>query len=424
MRPVLRIMGIVVVFCATSVAWLILGGLTVARSDDSTRALRGEVQELWGTPQHQSAPSLQFQWQVQELVEREVETEKGTRTVREMATVTKYESVSPSSTRLKVGLESDLRRKGLVWYSLYDVDLDGVWTYEHTLDRDGELVITFPFPDSSGVYDRFTFTVDGVDYASSATPVNGRVTHRMPIAMGQTVSLRAGYVSRGLDEWRYVPAQGVGRIQDFELVMDTDFQDIDFPTYTLSPNEKTRTDEGWTLRWQFDRVVTGHGIGMITPRRIQPGELASSLSFSAPVSLLFFFLVIFVLATLRAIEIHPVNYLFLAGAFFAFHLLFAYLVDHVAVELAFAACSVVSVFLVTTYMRLVVSDRFAFVEAAAAQGIYLIGFSLAHFWSGYTGLTITVLAILTLFLLMQLTGRIRWTDALAGRGLTAPAGTG
>jgi hypothetical protein len=42
-----------------------------------------------------------------------------------------------------------------------------------------------------------------------------------------------------------------------------------------------------------------------------------------------------------------------------------------------------------------------------------VGFSLAHFFPGYTGLTISVLAILTLFILMQLTGRVRWTHVLA-----------
>ena len=61
-------------------------------------------------------------------------------------------------------------------------------------------------------------------------------------------------------------------------------------------------------------------------------------------------------------------------------------------------------------------DRFAFREAAAAQLVYLVGFSLAHFWDGFTGLTVTILAILTLFLLMQLTGRIRWSETL-----TAPS---
>ena len=59
--------------------------------------------------------------------------------------------------------------------------------------------------------------------------------------------------------------------------------------------------------------------------------------------------------------------------------------------------------------------RFAFIEAGLAQFVYLVGFSLAHFWEGFTGLTVTVLAILTLFLLMQWTGRVRWSEALRAR---------
>jgi inner membrane protein involved in colicin E2 resistance len=120
-----------------------------------------------------------------------------------------------------------------------------------------------------------------------------------------------------------------------------------------------------------------------------------------------------VLARLRGLDIHPLNYAFLGGAFFAFHLLFAYSVDHLSVRLAFAIASAVSIFLVASYLRLVVSARFAYVEAAVAQLVYLIGFSLAHFWEGFTGLTVTVLSIVTLFLLMQLTGRIRWSVALS-----------
>ena len=64
--------------------------------------------------------------------------------------------------------------------------------------------------------------------------------------------------------------------------------------------------------------------------------------------------------------------------------------------------------LVVSYLRLVVDSRFAFGPATAAQLIYLIGFSLAHFWEGFTGLTVTVLSIVTLFVLMQLTGRVNW----------------
>src|SRR5690606_31650124 len=104
---------------------------------------------------------------------------------------------------------------------------------------------------------------------------------------------------------------------------------------------------------------------------------------------------------------HPINYALLGGAFFAFHLLFSYSADHLSVPWAFGISSVVSLTLVVSYLRLVVSPKFALREAALGQLVYLIGFSLAHFWDGFTGLTITVLAIVTLFLLMQATGRMR-----------------
>ena len=89
--------------------------------------------------------------------------------------------------------------------------------------------------------------------------------------------------------------------------------------------------------------------------------------------------------------------------------------DHLPVTYAFTLSSVVSVFLVVSYLRLAVSSRFAYVEAGTAQLVYLVGFSLAHFWEGFTGLTTTALAIATLYLVMQLTARVSWSTVLAGK---------
>jgi inner membrane protein involved in colicin E2 resistance len=107
------------------------------------------------------------------------------------------------------------------------------------------------------------------------------------------------------------------------------------------------------------------------------------------------------------------NYFFLACAFFSFHLLMAYLVDHISIHLAFAICSAVSVVLLVSYLRLVVGMRFAALEAGLAQVIYLILFSYAFFFEGFTGLAITVGAILTLFITMQMTARVRWSEKFA-----------
>jgi hypothetical protein len=57
------------------------------------------------------------------------------------------------------------------------------------------------------------------------------------------------------------------------------------------------------------------------------------------------------------------NYFFLAGAFFAFHLLLAHLADHISIHAAFAISSAVSILLVVSYLRLVVNLGFALVDA-------------------------------------------------------------
>ena len=61
------------------------------------------------------------------------------------------------------------------------------------------------------------------------------------------------------------------------------------------------------------------------------------------------------------------------------------------------------------------------VEAGGAQFLYLILFSYAFFFKGLTGLAVTIGSVVTLFAVMQLTGRIRWAEKFGGRGNALPA---
>jgi hypothetical protein len=410
----LRLFAIVVVYGVTCVAWAVLGGITSARSSSQSSELRGKVEGLWGQPQAQTAPALKVRWTTEHTVRRQETTNGVERTILERIPESHEKEVGLAATHVDVDLHLDQRLKGLSWYSLYDVRFRGVFTYAHDEPFAGTLHVEHRFPDPAGVYDGFQITIDGAP--REVSPKNGAVEVEVPVSPGQKIALGIAYKSRGMDAWRYTPDRGVVALRDFHVAMTTDFAAIDFPPGSLSPSTKEPEGAGMRLRWDFEQVVTGHDVGMAMPQRLQPGQLAASLSFSAPVSLLFFFVILMSLARLRGLDIHPVNYLFLGAAFFAFHLLFAYTVDRLPIPHAFALASAVSIALVTSYLRLVVSPRFAFVEAGLAQLVYLVGFSLAHFWEGYTGLTVTVLSIVTLFLLMQLTGRVRWgapTDQVA-----------
>lgn len=243
---------------------------------------------------------------------------------------------------------------------------------------------------------------------------------------GAEGELVAAYHSQGQKSWRYVLGRKTGgnegdnstqvsQQNDFHMLIRTDFAGFDFPENALSPTSKHQTADGWVFQWDYQNLISGFDVALKMPEKLQPGPLAGEISYFAPVSLFFFFFLIFILSTMRGIDLHPMNYFFLAGAFFSFHLLIAYLADHISIHAAFAISSAVSIVLVVTYLRLVVNLRFALVDAGLAQLLYLVLFSYAFFFQGFTGLAITIGAILTLFVVMQMTGRIRWDEKFEKR---------
>ena len=307
---------------------------------------------------------------------------------------------------MDVDLRLDHRQKGLLWYSTYVADFSGSYLFTNDTGQDRTVTLTWPFPAAKAIYDNLAFFLDGQPLAFRND--NAEATAVVTIASGAHRTLKVGYRTQGMDSWEYDFGSGVSQVRDFSLRMRTNFRQIDFPENSVSPTAKHTTSDGWELEWQYQNLVSGYDLAVTMPAKLQPGPLAGEISYFAPVSLFFFFFIVFIIATLREVDLHPMNYFFLAAAFFSFHLLLAYLVDHIPVQLAFAICSIVSIGLVVSYLRLVTGVRFALRFAGLAQLIYLVLFSYAFFFKGFTGLAITVGAIVTLFVVMQATGRVNW----------------
>ncbi len=401
-----RITAIAFIFACATAAWLVLGATIFSRTYSSDGESEPRVVSLWGAPQSQSPPTAE----TVRMVDKKTETvENGQRkTLTEQVKETKLLPLEAS--RVDVALALEHRQKGLLWYSTYKVRFDAAYTFRNTSEVES-VRFALKFPAERAIYDDLVFTVDHA--AVALANENNTASGEAKVAPGQTAVLRVSYRSQGLNDWRYSFGGEVAQVRDFRLHMTTDFAEIDFPENALSPSEKRETASGWELDWDFNNLVTGYQIGMAMPEKLQPGPLAGRISFFAPVSLFFFFFLMFIITTMRGIELHPMNYFFLATAFFSFHLLLAYLVDHVSIHAAFAVSSVVSIALVVSYLRLVTGLRFALGEAGVTQFIYLVMFSYAFFFKGFTGLAITVGSILTLFVVMQITGRVRWADKFA-----------
>ena len=399
-----RIAALIFIFVCTSIAWAILGATVFTRTYKSAPGLREKVQSLWGSPQTQNPPDASYTYTVSKKTLTIVDGRSVERIMDEPVT----DFLPLDSTDLDVSLALEHRQKGLLWYSTYTVGFAGLYVFRNDTEREQSVSFTWHFPAEKAIYDDMSMWLDGQPLAYKSDKSSVQATAHL--AAGAARTLKVSYRSQGLDTWRYEFGQNVSQVRNFSLRMSTNFRDIDFPDNALSPSEKRMTPGGWDLIWRYKNLVSGYDIAMAMPAKLQPGPLAGEISYFAPVSLFFFFFVMFIITTLRGLELHPMNYFFLAAAFFAFHLLLAYLVDHISIHLAFVICSLVSIALVVSYLRLVLGMQFAAREAAIAQCIYLVLFSYAFFFKGFTGLAVTIGAILTLFVVMQATGRLNWSQ--------------
>src|ERR671932_758584 len=245
-----RIIAIAFIFACASVAWVILGATIFSRTYDSGQTLDDRVASLWGAPQVQSPPAATCEHKVPKTTET-VENGKK-KTLTEQLTVT--DSLQLESSRVDVALDLDYRQKGLLWYSTYKVAFAGLYTFRNTTDQD-TVTFNLQFPTDRAIYDDLVFTVN--DAPVALTNEKNSASGTAEVRPGETATLRVGYRSQGLTEWRYNFGVNVAQVKDFQLHMKTNFKAIDFPENTLSPSEERETSDGWELVWNYKSLVSG-----------------------------------------------------------------------------------------------------------------------------------------------------------------------
>jgi len=410
-----RIGAIVAIFVVTTIGWAFLSTATRFRAESAYTRLgegwegsgRSSVQKLWGSPQVQPAPTVSTT-HIEKLSTLDA---KGKRVVQALK---KEDPVVLTASRIRTDIELDPRRKGLMWYSTYKVKFAGEFAFTNEYPDKRTFQVRFRFPAGQAAYDNVVLSLNGRRVYPGGDLAEG-VVASVDLAPKQAATLKVSYGSQGLDTWHYKFAENdaAASVRGFDATITTNTREIDFPASCLSPTHKTPTSRGWILAWKYGDLISSSNLGVSMPQKLQPGPFASRLSAFAPVSLFFFFAVLLIMSTVRDIRLHPMHFLLLAATFFSFHLLFSYLVDHVTPFNAFLISSAVSLLLTISYLRAVVNWKFAVGQAGLWQFVFLVLFTYAFFFEGYTGLTITIGAIVTLAVVMQVTARVNWDEVLS-----------
>src|SRR4051794_22022469 len=380
-----RLLAITFILFCTTVAWVILGSSLVVRTEGASGQFTQGVTDGWGPPSIQQHPAIFY---------------------NSPSATCGRKYVQPAASEVSVALSYEPKKKGLLWYRTYLAAFEGNYRIENPTPVSQTLYVKFQFPSEHASYTDFSFTIN--DNASTeATRASDGISDAVTLAPGETATVKVRYKSRGTDRWAYSFGDAP-RVRNFHLAMQTDFSEINFPAGTGSPTERKEADGKWQLDWRYPDVIGAQAIGMDMPSVLNPGSIATRISFFAPVSFLFFFAVLLIGATVMQVHLHPMNYFFLSAGCFAFQLLFAYLVDLIPIHLAFAISAAVSLALVSGYLRAVGGEKFGRL-AAGAQFTYMVLFSYSFFFEGLTGLTITIGAIVTLAVLMITTAKLDWT---------------
>ncbi len=388
-----RFIAIILIFVGACLAWAMLGSALTYRATNFSSRLHSEVVQNWGAPMIQGHPEVYY------------ETTGG---------IAARRHVLPERSDVEVDLHYDKKKKGLFWHRTYTATFRARYQITNPTPIAQTVYVGFKFPCEGTRYDQFTFTIGDRESAQDPSQSCG-LTESVRLEAGESVPVTITYRAGGVDHWLYSFGNHA-RVRQFTLALTTNFHDINIPLGAQSPTEREQTEDGWRLQWAYTDVIHAQGavgsdkgaIGMDMPKVLNPGPVAARMAFFAPVSLLFYFTVLIIMATLREVRLHPVNYFFLAAGCFAFQLLFAYTVDLMAIHWAFLVAAGVSTLLVSGYLWRAVDAAFARLSFAAQLG-FMILFSYSFFFDGLTGITIAVGAVVTLAILMTVTAKVDWS---------------
>ena len=192
-----RLIAIGLIYCCSAIAWFVLGGTIVGRTGESDSRLADEVAQLWGGRHNQVAPTAQIERP--RVVLEDVKDNKGLRVGEIKKTVVDTIPVALDSSRVAVSLALDHRRKGLLWYATYAVDFKATYRLHNPDHEARKAVVKLTFPSSQGIYDGFTFRVNGgpagpvTDLAEASAPrrcsrPGRRRSSRWPTAHGGSLT--------------------------------------------------------------------------------------------------------------------------------------------------------------------------------------------------------------------------------------------
>jgi hypothetical protein len=356
------------------------------RTDFADSELASGVEDRWGAPVTQPAPSLRY-------------VHSGT-----IFTELKPLPFDRQHVRVKAGM--NYRKRGLRYFSGFDFTLDAVYAVANHEGRDIDVAFIFPIEmDKSQVLlSELQFLVDGKESSLDLGESGNRLVWTGRIARDAEAVFSIRYRARGLNSFVYrldpaLPARDV----KLHFAVEGG-ENFDYPDGVLAASTVETRSDAVTLDWEFKSLESGVNLGVILPSEKTFDAMVATMAGRAWVPFLGLLALLAALGLRhrRPLALHEA-YL-LAAVYGFFFVLLSYLAAFMNFYVAYALSALGLGAAVVAFARFLFPKERAAV-LAGIWGATLVVPTAAVILEGYTGLIYTLEILAALLGLMVLSTR-------------------
>ncbi|MCY1078108.1 hypothetical protein [Archangium lansingense] len=367
-------------------ATAVIASQVVDRTDFASSELARDVEERWGAPVVQPAPSLRF--------------------VQSGTIFTELKPLPFDKQHVQVQSRMNYRKRGLRYFSGFDFTLSADYAVVNREGHDIDVAFIFPIEvDKSQVLlSELQFLVNGAESDLDLGESGNRLVWTGRISQGATSTFSIRYRARGLDSFIYkldpaLPAR------DVRLHMAVEGgENFDYPPQVLSATQVETGRGTVALDWAFQSLESGVNLGVVLPSVEAYDNVVSIMAGRAwvPFLALMGLLAAFSIRHRRPLAFYE-SYL-LAAAYGFFFVLLAYLAAFMNFYVAYGLATLGLGAAVVAYAKRLYPQEKAS-HLAGVWGATLVVPTTAVILQGYTGLIYTLEILAALLGLMALSTR-------------------
>jgi inner membrane protein involved in colicin E2 resistance len=314
-------------------------------------------------------------------------------------TKTREHAVLPDSIAVNSVINLDKKREGLIAFNSFHVDIDNEYILTNNTPFRENLLINFKRPTNASILYDYFVVIDGKVIASEFN-FDEPFVLLSEFGENQKVKINIQFKTKGIDVFKYkLTVYNKYVVQSFKAVFD-----INTPAYNLLqfglPHEIIKNGKNEQLVIEMSNFSTNQDVGISFVSIINDLDQIERLIKFSPVSLCLFILLVFILSQMKAVQFHPIHYLFIAIINVFYFLFISYIIRFFNIFPTLAFAFLLTSIMYVLYIPNATNKNFAFKTLAPYHFALTTILSVIFLLPMYRGVSLIILLFIIFLSIM------------------------